>query len=61
MTNGLETELTHKELTVELQKDMPISGSRLGLGWELIHLDGCLFHVPFHPNVMPLVVIEVSG
>lgn len=61
MTNCLETELTHKELTVELQKDVPISRSRLRLWWELIHLNRCLFHVPFDPNVVPLVVIEVSG
>lgn len=61
MTNCLEAQLTHKELTVELQKDMAIGGSGLGRWWELIHLNGCLFHVPFNPNMVPLVVAEVSG
>ena len=60
-TNCLKAGLTHKELTVELQEDMPISRSRLRPWWELIHLNGRLFRVPLNPNVVPLVVAEGSG
>ena len=53
--------LTHEELTVELQEDMPVRWGRLCLWWELIHSNRGLLHVPLNPNVVPLVVAEVSG
>lgn len=53
--------LTHKELTIELQEDMPICWGRLCPWWELIHSNWGLFYVPLNPYMVPLVVVEVSG